>query len=185
MAIKATIFKAALQVADMDRHYYAEHALTLARHPSETDERMMVRLLAFALYADDALAFGKGISGEDEPDLWLKDLTGAIERWIEVGLPDERAIRKAGGRAGQVVVISYGRAADIWWNENRDKLQRLDNLTVLKLDSATTLALAALASRTMQLQCTIQEGHIMMTSAAGMIEVELKVLQGSLRQGQG
>jgi uncharacterized protein YaeQ len=185
MAIKATIFKAALQVADMDRHYYAEHALTLARHPSETDERMMVRLLAFALYADDALAFGKGISGEDEPDLWHKDLTGAIERWIEVGLPDERAIRKASGRAGQVVVISYGRAADIWWNENRDKLQRLDNLTVLRLDSSTSLALAALASRTMQLQCTIQEGHIMMTSAAGMIEVEPKVLQGSLRPGQG
>jgi uncharacterized protein YaeQ len=179
MAIKATIFKAALQVADMDRHYYAEHALTLARHPSETDERMMVRLLAFALYADDALAFGKGISGEDEPDLWHKDLTGAIERWIEVGLPDERIIRKACGRAEQVVVISYGRAADIWWNENRDKLQRLNNLTVLKLDSQATLALAALASRTMQLQCTIQEGHIMMTSDAGMIEVEPKLWQGS------
>ena len=181
MAIKATVFKAALQIADMDRHYYAEHALTLARHPSETDERMMVRLLAFALYADDALAFGKGMNSDDEPDLWHKDLTGAIKRWIDVGLPDERVIRKASGRADQVVVISYGRAADIWWNENRDKLQRLNNLTVIKLASETTLALAALASRTMQLQCTIQEGHIMMTSDAGMIEVEPKVLQGSFR----
>ena len=133
MAIKATIFKATLQIADMDRHYYAEHALTLARHPSETDERMMVRLLAFALYAGDALAFGKGMNSDDEPDLWQKDLTGAIERWIEVGLPDERVIRKACGRAAQVVVVSYGRAADIWWNENRDKLQRLDNLTVIRL----------------------------------------------------
>jgi uncharacterized protein YaeQ len=179
MAIKATVFKATLQIADMDRHYYADHSLTLARHPSETDERMMVRLLAFALYADDALAFGKGIGSDDEPDLWQKDLTGAIERWIEVGLPDERIIRKACGRADQVVVISYGRAADIWWNDNRDKLQRLNNLTVFKLDSQTTLALAALASRTMQLQCTIQEGHIMMTSDAGMIEVEPKLLQGS------
>lgn len=184
MAIKATVFKAALQIADMDRHYYADHALTLARHPSETDERMMVRLLAFALYADDALTFGKGMSSDDEPDLWHKDLTGAIELWIEVGLPDERAIRKASGRANQVVVISYGRAADIWWNENRDKLQRQNNLTVLKLPSETTLALAALASRTMQLQCTIQEGHIMMTSDAGMIEVEPKVLQGSFRPTQ-
>ncbi|MDH4285245.1 MAG: YaeQ family protein, partial [Gallionellaceae bacterium] len=89
MAIKATVFKAALQVADMDRHYYAEHALTLARHPSETDERMMVRLLAFALYADEALVFGKGLSNDEEPDLWQKDLTGAIVRWIEVGLSDE------------------------------------------------------------------------------------------------
>jgi uncharacterized protein YaeQ len=181
MAIKATVFKAALQIADMDRHYYADHALTLARHPSETDERMMVRLLAFALYADEFLAFAKGLSSDEEPDLWQKDLTGAIERWIEVGLPDERAIRKASGRAAQVVVVSYGRAASIWWNENRDKLQRIDNLTVLNLPTETSLALAALASRTMQLQCTIQEGHIMMTSDAGMIEIEPKVLHGSFR----
>jgi len=179
MAIKATVFKATLQIADMDRHYYADHVLTLARHPSETDERMMVRLLSFALYADQALAFGKGISSDDEPDLWQKDLTGAIMRWIEVGLPDERVIRKASGRAGQVVVISYGRAADIWWNENCGKLQRLNNLAVLRLGSETTQPLAALASRTMQLQCTIQEGHIMLTSESGMITIEPKILQGS------
>jgi uncharacterized protein YaeQ len=181
MAIKATVFKAVLQIADMDRHYYAEHALTLARHPSETDERMMVRLLAFALFADDGLTFGKGISSDEEPDLWHRDLTGEIKRWIEVGLPDERVIRKAGGRSDQVVVLSYGRAADIWWSENRDKLQRQNNLTVLKLPGETTLALAGLANRTMQLQCTIQEGHIMLTSDAGMIEVEPQILHGSFR----
>ena len=181
MAIKATVFKANLQIADMDRHYYADHALTLARHPSETDERMMVRLLAFALFANDLLAFGKGLSSDDEPDLWQKDLTGAIERWIEVGLPDERIIRKASGRATQVVVVSYGRAADIWWNQNRSQLQRLNNLTVLSLPPDATQALAALASRTMQLQCTIQEGHIMLTSDAGMIEIEPVVLQGGAR----
>jgi uncharacterized protein YaeQ len=178
MAVKATVFKAVLQIADLDRHYYADHVLTLARHPSETDERMMVRLLAYALYASEALTFGKGLSNDEEPDLWQKDLTGAIERWIEVGLPDERAIRKACGRAAQVVVISYGRAAPIWWNDNRDKLQRLDNLTVLNLAQETTLALAALASRTMQLQCTLQEGHVMVTSEAGMIELEPATLHG-------
>jgi len=181
MAIKATIFKASLQIADMDRHYYADHTLTLARHPSETDERMMVRLLAFALYADDALTFGKGLSSDDEPDLWHKDLTGAIKRWIVVGLPDERAVRKATGRAEQVLVISYGRAADIWWNENRDKLQRPDNLSVIKLASETTLALGSLASRTMQLQCTIQEGHIMITCDNGLVEIEPLVLHGNFR----
>ncbi len=176
MAIKATIFKVALQIADMDRHYYADHTLTLARHPSETDERMMVRLLAFALYADDALTFGKGMNSDDEPDLWHKDRTGAIKRWIEVGLPDERVIRKASGRADQVVVISYGRAADIWWNENRDKLQRLSNLTLLQLSSETSQSLAGLAKRNMQLQCTTQESHIMLTSEAGMLEIEPKIL---------
>ena len=182
MAIKATVFKAALQIADMDRHYYAEHALTLARHPSETDERMMVRLLAFALYADEALTFARGLSSDDEPDLWHKDLTGQIKRWIVVGLPDERAIRKASGRADQVVVISYGRAADIWWGQVNDKLQRLNNLTVLKLAPKTTLALAALANRNMQLQCAIQEGHIMLTSDAGMIEIEPSMLYPSPSQ---
>ncbi len=184
MAIKGTVFKAALQIADMDRHYYADHALTLVRHPSETDERMMVRLLAFALYADARLAFGKGLSSDDEPDLWVKDLTGAIERWIEVGLPDERVIRKACGRAGEVVVICYGRSADIWWNENRSKLQRLEKLTVLRLPSETTQALALLASRTMQMQCSIEEGHVMVISESGMIELEPEVLQGNFRPVQ-
>jgi len=179
MAIKATVYKIALQVADMDRHYYADHALTLARHPSETDERMMVRLLGFALFAEENLAFGKGLSSDEEPDLWLKDLTGAIKCWIDVGLPDERVIRKACGRANHVVVVSYGRAADIWWNENRAKLLRQKNLTILKLRSETTQALAELANRNMQLQCTVQEGHIMMTSDSGMIEIEPQTLLDS------
>ncbi len=178
MAIKSTIFKATLQIADMDRHYYAEHALTLARHPSETDERMMVRLLAFALYADELLTFAKGLSDDDEPDLWHKDLTGAIVRWIEVGLPDERRLRKACGRAEQVVLITYGRTPDIWWQQNRRELQRLDNLTILNLPTDTSLALAKLANRTMQLQFTRQEGDILLTSDAGMIEVALTAWQG-------
>ena len=100
MALKATIFKAELQVSNVDRNYYGDHALTIARHPSETDERMMVRVLAFALHAHPALAFGKGIGADDEPDLWQKDLTGAVDLWIDVGQPDDRRIRRACGRAG-------------------------------------------------------------------------------------
>jgi len=172
MALKSTIFKADVQIADMDGHYYQTHALTLARHPSETDERMMVRLLAFILYASDALAFGKGISSDDEPALWQKDLTGAIELWLEVGLPEERDLRKASGRAKQVVLVTYGRAADIWWHQNRKQLQRLNNLTVLNLPAAQTQALAQLASRTMQLQGTIQEGVVLVTTATGAVQVE-------------
>lgn len=182
MAIKATVHKAALQIADMDRHYYADHALTLARQPSETDERMMVRLLAFALYGSEHLAFAQAMTEDDEPDLWCKDLTGAIQLWINVGLPDERILRKACGRADQVVLIAYGRSADIWWRDNRDKLQRLDNLTVLKLAPADTQALAAWAGRTMTLQCAIQENHIMLTNDTGMLEVHHEVLQGAFRE---
>jgi uncharacterized protein YaeQ len=160
MALKSTIFKAELQIADLDRNYYQNHALTVARHPSETDERMMVRVLAFALYADSALAFGKGLSAEDEPDLWRKDLTGAIELWIEVGLPDEKRIRRACGRARQVVVLSYGgRVADMWWQQNQAALKRQDNLAVINLSTEDSRALAALAARGMQLQCTLQDGE--------------------------
>lgn len=161
MALKSTIFKVELQIADLDRNYYQNHTLTVARHPSETDERMMVRVLAFAMHADPALAFGKGLSSEDEPDLWRKDLTGAIELWIDVGLPDEKRIRRACGRSQQVVVLTYGgRVADMWWQQNQAALQRQDKLTVINLSTEDSRALAALAERGMQLQCTLQEAEL-------------------------
>ncbi|MBI3775489.1 MAG: YaeQ family protein [Gammaproteobacteria bacterium] len=176
MALKATVFKVDLQIADMDRNYYQSHALTVARHASETDERMMVRLLTFALYASGALAFGKGIAADDEPTMWEKDLTGAIERWIEVGQPDERDIRKASGRAKHVVIVTYGRSAEPWWELNRDKLQRIGNLTVLRLPVAATQALATLANRNMQLQCSVQEHAVLITTDAGAVQVEPQML---------
>ena len=172
MALKSTIFKANLQVSDMDRHYYAEHPLTLARHPSETDERMMVRLLAFALNADPALEFCKGLSSDEEPDLWRKDLTGAIEQWIEAGLPDEKRLRKACGRSDQVILYVYGgRAAEIWWEQNQNKLARLANLTVVNLAASETQALATLAERTMRLQVTVQDGHLYVAGEGDPVEV--------------
>jgi len=178
MALKATIFKAELHIADMDRHYYGDHALTIARHPSETDERMMVRLLAFALNARDDLAFGKGLSTDDEPALWRKDLTGAVDLWIDVGMPDEKDIRRACNRSNQVIIYSYGgRTSDIWWQQNHNKLERLKNLAIINLPFAETQALAQLAQRTMRLQCTIQDGVIWLADDNVRIEatpVELK-----------
>ncbi len=178
MALKSTVFRAELQVSDLDRHYYAAHALTLARHPSETDERMMVRLLAFALFAGERLEFGRGLSTEDEPALWRKELTGAIEQWIEVGLPDERALRRACGRAERVAVLCYGgRGADLWWAQNRDRLERLRNLAVMLLPAPATQALAALASRSMSLQCTIQDGQAWLTEGERTVHVDPLRLQ--------
>jgi uncharacterized protein YaeQ len=172
MASNATIFKTTLQIADMDRNYYADHALTIARHPSETDERMMVRLLAFALHADEALTFCKGLSEADEPDLWQKDLTGAIRLWIEVGLPDEKRIAKACGRAGRVLVIAYGQSAGLWWKQIGEKLGRHDNLSVVGLAPEPTRALAALVTRTMRLQCSIQDGNAWLTDGERNAQVE-------------
>ena len=178
MALKATIFKAVLQIADMDRSYYQDHALTIARHPSETDERMMMRLLAFALHASESLAFGKGISSDDEPDLWDRDLTGAIASWIEIGQPDERRIRKACGRADQVFVYSYSSSGrNVWWEQNAGALDRLQNLTVVTVPSALTRELATLANRTMQLNCTVQEGQVWLADEQRTVLVEPEVLK--------
>jgi len=178
VALKATIFKAELSVADIDRGYYADHSLTIARHPSETDERMMVRLLAFALLADERLEFGKGLSSEDEPDLVQRDLTGAVERWIDVGLPDERDVRKACGRAREVDVFAYGgRAVSLWWETVRGKLDSQQRLTVREVTPEATQALAAMASRNMRLQVTIQEGHLSITDHETAFGTELRVLK--------
>ena len=181
MALKATIFKADLQIADMDRNYYDRHELTIARHPSETDERMMVRLLAFAVHADPALTLGRGLSTDDEPDLWRKDLTGAIELWIDVGRPDERRVRKACSRARQVFVYSYGgQGAGTWWDQVRSKLDPMRNLTVISLLPATTQALAKLAQRTMQLQCTIHDGLISLSDDNQSAQTELAIVKTAL-----
>ncbi|MDO8890309.1 MAG: YaeQ family protein [Sulfurimicrobium sp.] len=182
MALKATIFKTDLNIADMDRNYYHDHTLTIARHPSENDERMMVRVLAFALHADEGLSFGQGLSTDDEPDLWQKDLTGAIECWIDVGLPDEKLIRKACGRARKVFVYTYGgRGADIWWGQNSGKFARLDNLSVMNLSPQSCQAMAGLAQRNMQLQCTIQDGQIWLSDKNNTVQVELTPLKTSER----
>ncbi|HYG12619.1 MAG TPA: YaeQ family protein [Methylophilaceae bacterium] len=170
MALKSTVYKADLHIADMDRQYYQQHSLTLARHPSETEERLMVRLLAFVLYATERLEFGQGLSTDDEPDLWLKDLTGAIELWIDVGLPDERQIRKACGRAARVVLLTYGgRSSELWWEQNRSKLERQQNLSVIDLPN--TEVLAGLAARGMQVSCNVQDGQLWFSSEAGSVEI--------------
>ena len=176
MALKATIYKAELNVADSDQHYYATHALTIARHPSETDERMMVRLLAFALNAHEDLAFTKGLSDVDEPDVWLRDLTGAIDLWIDVGQPEERRILKACGRAKQVIIYCYGgHASKLWWEGVRNKLERARNLKVIYLPSEQTKALAAQAARSMQLHVNIQDSEIFVSNDKGQVMIDQEV----------
>lgn len=180
MALKATIFKAELQIADMDRNYYQDHALTIARHPSETDERMMVRLLAFALNAAEGLAFGAGLSADDEPDLWLKDLSGAIKLWIEVGLPEEKAIRKARGRADSVRIYSYGgQRVRLWWNAVRDRIGGGAGVSVFEVPVELSQPLASFAQRNMRLQCTIQDGRILVTDGNEAVQEELLVLKNA------
>ena len=181
MALKATIFKADLQISDMDRHYYQNHTLTIARHPSETDERMMIRVLAFALHASEALNFGKGLSDIDEPDLWEKDLTGAIDLWIEVGQPDDKRILKACGRAARVIVYSYSSTSHIWWGQIGSRVERAKNLSVIHIDADTSQALEKMAQRSMQLQCTIQDGQIWLGNNDQMVQIDPQTIKAATK----
>jgi uncharacterized protein YaeQ len=178
MALKPTIYKAALQIADMDRHYYADHQLTIARHPSENDERMMVRILAFAQQASEGLQFSKGLFDPDEPDLWDKDLTGAIQHWIDLGHPDDKRIRRACGRSERVSIYSYAdQGSQIWWNGLSNTLGGLAHLSVYNISPASISALAKLVERGMQLQYTRQDGQIWLGNSDASVAVEWRLLK--------
>ncbi|MDO8376700.1 MAG: YaeQ family protein [Aquabacterium sp.] len=181
MALKSTVFRVNLQIADIDNNYYADHALTLARHPSETDERMMVRLVAMALQAhklpsvcngDGTLAFGAGLSDPDEPDVWLRDFTGRTRLWIEVGQPEDKPMAKACSKADAVFVYAFGSAADVWWRGIENKISRPRNLSVYRIPSAASQALESLAQRSMQLQATVQEGALTLADDRNSVEIE-------------
>ncbi|WP_299871047.1 YaeQ family protein [uncultured Sulfitobacter sp.] len=172
MAQKATIYKVELSVSDMDRHYYETHKLTVAKHPSETDERMMLRILAFALNADEQLEMTKGLSTDDEPDIWEKSFSGELNRWITLGLPSERIVRQSCGKAKSVIIYSYGgNPADMWWSKIKNSTTRFDNLTVVNLAQSESKQLAELASRSMQMQVNIQEGEVMVSVGDSIVYV--------------
>ncbi len=181
MSSRFTVLKARLHIADIDRGYYADHVLTLAHHPSETDERVAMRLLAFVLQASPKLAFARGLTEEDEPDLWEKDATGDTHLWVEVGLPDPKRVRKACTRARRVLIYSYGgRAAQVWWETHRDKLEALENLTVLEVPVLVSQALAALVQKTMNLNGTIQDDQIWVADDKTSVTVALDVRKGGI-----
>ena len=181
MALKSTIFKASLQIADIDHGYYADHAFTLARHPSETDERMMIRLAAMALQAhtlqdvcagDGILAFGAGLSDPEDPDASLTDYTGRKRVWVEVGQPEDKPLLKACQKADSVLVYCFHHAAEVWWKGMESKLTRLDKLQVWRVPAEQSQALAKLAQRSMQLQATVQEGVLSLGNSEQSVDIE-------------
>lgn len=170
MAQNATIHKVELSVSDMDRHYYETHKLTIAKHPSETDERMMLRILAFALNAHEQLEMTRGLSTDDEPDIWQKSLSGELDVWVTLGLPSDKVVRQSCARAGRVILYPYGgRTAEIWWDKIKGSAARFDNLQVIGFSEAETGALAELASRAMKIQVNIQDGEVMVSLEDGMV----------------
>jgi uncharacterized protein YaeQ len=178
MALKATIYKAAVNVADLDRNQFLDATLTLARHPSENQERMMLRLLAWIKYANERLQFTRGLSAEEEPEAWLRNDHMGIDLWIELGLPDERRIKKACTQSAEVALFTYNsRAAEIWWQQNKNKCSQFNNLSVWYLDDEQLAKLSAFAGRTMILQSTIQDGAIWLSDAENNLEIHLVAWQ--------
>ena len=172
MALPSIVHRVELSVADLDRSYYQTHALTIVRHPSETEERMMIRLLAFALHADASLGFGRGLSTEDEPDLWQHDLTGQIERWVDVGWPDEKRLRRAAGRSPSVIVYTFGGSkAELWWKKTAPLVAKVRGLQVLSVPQAQSAALSALAARSMRLNVTIEDGQSWIGDESAQVQV--------------
>lgn len=164
MAQKATIYKVELSVSDMDRNYYETHKMTVAKHPSETDERLMVRILAFALNANENLEMTRGLSTDGEPDIWRKSLSDELELWVVLGLPSEKVVRQSCGKANEVIIYTYsGRTADMWWEKIKNSTTRFDNLQVVNLSESDTSKLGKLASRAMKIQVNIQDGDVMVS----------------------
>ena len=190
MALKATIFKADLELADMDRHAYSDHSLTLARHPSETDERMLIRLLVYALNlppsgGNSLLDFAKDLWEADEPCIWQKDLTGALEHWIEVGQPDEKRLMRASSRSDRVSVYSFNSSTAVWWKGIAEKVTRARNLSVWQIPAEQSQALASLAQRSMRLQVSIQDGAIWVGNGERSVEITLGRLYGDAQAASG
>ena len=183
MALKATIYKAQLQIADMDRGLYADHGLTLARHPSETDERMMIRVLAFVLNVlpnDQAgqLEFAKDLWDVDEAALWHKDYTDALQHWIDVGQPDDKRLLRAASRSERVSVYSFAHSTPVWWKGLQNKISRVDNIAVWQVEAEQSQALARLAERSMQLQVTVQDGAVWISTGSSSVEITPQRLNG-------
>ena len=184
MALPSIVHKLELSIADLDRSYYQTHTLTLVRHPSETEERMMLRVLAFALNADEALGFGKGLSTDDEPDLWQRDLTGAVTRWIDIGWPDDKRVRRAAGRSPSVLVYTFGGAkAEMWWKKTASLVSKVRGLRVWHVPQPQSQALAGLAARTMRLNATIEDGQSWIGDETTQVQVTPLAWLGQGSQG--
>ncbi|MFC3153444.1 YaeQ family protein [Litoribrevibacter euphylliae] len=178
MALKATIFKAQVQISDLDRHYYNEHELTLARHPSETDQRMMTRLIAFALNAHPELTFTKGLSTREEPDLWQKSLQGDIDLWIELGQPDEKRLRKACSQSEHVIIYSLDNSTfNSWWQGVGPKVDHLANLTVCQLPTEPIETLSEALGRNLNLQATIQDQQLWLSLDDANVEIHPTIIK--------
>ena len=176
MAKKPTIYKAKISLSDMDRNVYDTLALTIAQHPSESLERMMARVLAYCINAQEFLSFTKGLSTPDEPDIWVRSLDDQLMAWIDVGEPAVDRIKKAVGRSPEVKVYSFNTKSDVWWDKYQSEFAKL-NASFYRFEWDSIQALAALVRRTMDLSVTISDASAYIAGESGACEVAWQSLQ--------
>lgn len=182
MALGATVCKAFVDISDIDRGFYESRALTIAQHPSETPARMMLRLMAWILFAGDKTEFGRGLSTDGDPDVFETNDAGDIYRWIEVGCPDIKTLRRAAGKSEDVVVIAYDEARiEPWWQSRKGDLSKIDKLSVRWISDEDLEKIAAMAARNMKFAATLQDGVIWIADESRNIEIEIKTL---MRRGE-
>ena len=186
MALSATIYKANINIADIDHGYYAEHTLTLALHPSETTQRLMARIVAFVLNAyqidarcqgDAAFDFGKGLCEPGEPDMALVDFTQSTRLWIDIGQSDDKALAKACSRADQVMLYPYLETAHVWWKGLSNKVSRLNKVGVCYLGDAFATEAETLVQRSMVLQATLQDGSLSLIGGDAVLDITPELWQ--------
>ena len=176
MALKPTIYKAQVKLADSDRNCFEELALTVAKHPSETIERMTVRLLAYCINSGRGLEFTKGLSSADEPDIWQHADNGEIEHWIELGQPEEPRLRKACGKAKNISVYAFGKSADTWWKLNGDAIAALPRIQIWQFPWTEVEAASDMMSRTMKLGLSIVGGTLYLDDGSSSVTLEPSML---------
>ena len=176
MAIKPTIYKLKISLSDLNRNYYDTLNLTLAQHPSETVERMMVRVLAYCINAEERLAFAKGLNSDDEPDIWAKTLDEQISLWIDVGEPSLERIKKASRQTDALKIYCFNSKADVWWTQAQEKISRM-NALIFQFQWQEIQALAAMVQRTMELSVTITGNSAYVATELGECEINWNELQ--------
>ena len=177
MALQATPYKIELNLTDIDRSVYENLRFTVARHPSETEERLCVRLIAYALWYSEQLAFGRGLSDVDEPALWEKSLDDRVLHWIEVGQPDAERITWCSRRAERFTLLAYGNLR-VWQGRVLEPLRTLKNIHVLAVDQEALANLAQDLPRALSWSVMISDGELFVTDERGQHEIPLQWLVG-------
>lgn len=177
MAKGSRIYKVKLFISDIDRNCYEQLELTVAQHPSESDERLLARLLAFGLEYESGLAFGGGVSSTDQAPIWLRNDYEEVQHWIEIGQPDPDRLAKLNKRQPRLTLYTYGANAHRWWHQHSPNLSKLQRLKAVQLDYDALQTLVSAMTSGFELQLNRQDEVLYLGLNDQQAEMQLAFLQ--------